>query len=78
MSLQRQHFLLSYLKTLRVGRARDLNLQLFTPWSIALSTEPISQRLHRTYDVGYIICSQVLKEILDPLKNDPDLIEHRV
>lgn len=41
-------------------------------------TEPTNQRLHHTYDVGYIICSQVLKEILDPLKNDPDLIEHRV
>ena len=27
MSLQRQHFLLSYLKTLRVGPARVLNLQ---------------------------------------------------
>ena len=66
------------LKTLSVGRARDLNLQLFTPWSIAFLTEPTNQRLHHTYDVGYIICSQVLKEILDPLKNDPDLIEHRV
>ena len=78
MSLQRQHFLFSYLKTLSVGRARDLNLQLFTPWSIALLTEPTNQRLHHTYDVGHIICSQVLKKILDPLKNDPDLIEHRV